>query len=97
VGDQPYFFSWFLPFGLTADSDIQVFRSFWSTKTLAGFALVMSILGTAIWCARRAELRPIAFGLLWFLIALAPCAVMPLAEVETTIGCFCRSSAYHLL
>ena len=77
-----YFVSWFLPIGLTADSDVQVFKSFWSTKTLGGFALVMSILGTAIWCARRAELRPIAFGLLWFLIALAPCALMPLAEVE---------------
>jgi tetratricopeptide (TPR) repeat protein len=77
-----YFLSWFLPLGLTADSDFQAFTSVWSAKALVGFAFVTALVGAAIWCARRARLRPVAFGLFWFLIALAPAAVMPLAEVE---------------
>jgi tetratricopeptide (TPR) repeat protein len=36
----------------------------------------------AAWCARYLPLRPVAFGLWWFLIALAPTSLFPLAEVE---------------
>jgi tetratricopeptide (TPR) repeat protein len=77
-----YFSSWFLPLGLTADSDFQAFPSLWTTRALAGFAFVIALLIAAAWCARRARLKPIAFGLFWFLISLAPAALMPLAEVE---------------
>ena len=33
-------------------------------------------------CARHERTRPIAFGLTWFLLALVPVALIPLAEVE---------------
>ena len=77
-----YFSSWFLPIGLTADTDRKPFASIWSVEALAGFVFVITLTAAAILCARHSRSRPIAFGLLWFLIALAPTAVMPLAEVE---------------
>jgi tetratricopeptide (TPR) repeat protein len=77
-----YFSSWFLPLWLTADSDRRALRSLLSAEAISGFAFVIALLVTAIWCARRPRLRPIALGLFWFLITLAPAAIMPLAEVE---------------
>jgi protein O-mannosyl-transferase len=77
-----YFLTWFLPLGLTADSDFQAFTSVWSLKALAGFLFVIALITGATWCARHLRLRSVAFGLFWFLIAIAPSALMPLAEVE---------------
>ncbi|MGH9627189.1 MAG: tetratricopeptide repeat protein, partial [Bryobacteraceae bacterium] len=77
-----YFSSWFLPLGLTADTDRKAFESLWSVEAIAGFAFVGALLAAALWCVRRPRLKPVAFGLFWFLIGLAPAAAMPLAEVE---------------
>jgi tetratricopeptide (TPR) repeat protein len=77
-----YFCSWFLPLGLTADSDRKTLGSLWSVEALAGLAFVFTLAAAAAWCARHSRFRPVAFGLFWFLIALVPAAVMPLAEVE---------------
>lgn len=77
-----YFGSWFLPVGLTADSDRSVFATAWTPEALGGFVFVGALCVMAVCCRRTASTRPISFGLLWFLLTLVPVAVMPLAEVE---------------
>lgn len=71
----------FLPAGLSADSDWSVLSSPWDVRVLAGLAL-LAFSGWAAWrTAKRAVTRPIAFGIIWFWIGLVPSAVVPLAEV----------------
>jgi tetratricopeptide (TPR) repeat protein len=48
---------------------------------MAGYLFVAGLLGVAMYASRRREMRPIAFGILWFFLALLPTSVMPLAEV----------------
>jgi tetratricopeptide (TPR) repeat protein len=63
------------------DTDLQPFASF-SAHAFLGF-LFLALLLTAAWfTARRPVLRPISYGLLWFLIASLPTSVYRLSEVE---------------
>jgi len=76
-----YFSAFFAPVHLTADTDWSVLSGLDDPRAWAGLAFVAA-LGFAIWfCARRQNLKPIAFGLIWFVLALLPTAWMPLAEV----------------
>jgi tetratricopeptide (TPR) repeat protein len=76
-----YFVSFFAPLHLSADSDWQPFTSAANGQALLGIAF-LTLIGAAIFfTARRGNLRPIAFGLIWFLAALFPTSWMPLAEV----------------
>jgi tetratricopeptide (TPR) repeat protein len=43
---------------------------------------VLALAAVAAWCAKRKETRPIAFGLVWFLVASLPTSLIALAEVE---------------
>ena len=77
-----YFISFFLPVRLSADTDLRPLSSAADPAALAGLAFLAVLLG-AIWLlSRRPESKPAAFGLAWFLIALVPAALVPLAEVE---------------
>ena len=71
----------FFPTGLTADSDWATLPSPWDARVLLGAALF----GGSLWIATRMAAarvtRPIALGIVWFWIALAPSAAVPLAEV----------------
>jgi hypothetical protein len=77
-----YFFSFFLPLWLTADSDMRPFASIFELRAMLGLAFLGATVSAIVMCARRAEFRPIAFGLSWFLLALLPISMFPLAEVE---------------
>lgn len=71
----------FVPAGLSADTDWRVLASPIDLRVLAGLAL-FSLSAWAAWCAARSRAtRPIAFGLFWFWIGLIPATVIPLAEV----------------
>jgi tetratricopeptide (TPR) repeat protein len=76
-----YFKSFFLPTELSADTDWTVVSGFFSTEAVIGFIFVIGLILLAIWASRRPVSRPISFGILWFLLALVPTAVTPLAEV----------------
>jgi hypothetical protein len=65
-----------LPIGLTADTDWTTFAHWYDTRAVAGYAF-LALLIVAI---RRAP-AAVAFGLLWFAIALLPTSMFPLAEV----------------
>jgi len=77
-----YFRTFLLPGNLSADTDLAPARSIWQGEVWLGFLFVSAIVALAMAAARRREWRPVSFGLWWFLLALAPTAVYPLAEVE---------------
>ena len=76
-----YFGSFFLPVHLNVDTDLQPFTGFTVPAVLG--ILFLAALGFAIWrTARTKSLRPISFGLLWFVVASIPTSVYRLSEVE---------------
>ena len=77
-----YCLEFFLPLGLSADTDRQPFQSIPDVNALAGFAFVAALVFAAFRLSRRRATRPIAFGLVWFLLAMLPTSLFPLAEVE---------------
>lgn len=77
-----YFGTFWLPVHLSADTDQGALSNPASTQALAGYGFLALVLLTAIFCAKRREWKPVSFGLCWFLIALAPTSLFPLAEVE---------------
>lgn len=77
-----YFRTFFIPTGLTADTDRVPFDSIFQDDALAGFLFAIALIVVAIRTMRQRETRPIAFGLFWFIVTLLPTSVFPLAEVE---------------
>ena len=72
----------FLPAGLTADTDWLPFVDWYDTRAIAGYLFVIALIGFAARASRSTETRAIAFGIAWFAIALAPTSsIFPLAEV----------------
>ncbi len=77
-----YFRTFFIPTGLSADTDRVPFARIFDGDALFGFVFLIGLIGIAIRATRRRETRPVAFGLFWFLLAVLPTSIFPLAEVE---------------
>src|ERR1035437_9384726 len=84
---QPYIFlvylkTFFLPTGLTADTDIYAFSNLKDIRIWIGIGVILFMLFLAYKFSRKKETIPISFGIIWFFIALAPSSsFVPLAEV----------------
>ena len=76
-----YFGALFLPTHLNVDTDLQPFTTL-TAPALLGFLFVALLVAAAWFTARSRALRPISFGLLWFLIASLPTSLYRLSEVE---------------
>ncbi len=76
-----YFVSFFLPLHLSADSDWTPLDSIMNIRAILGFLFVIFLIVVAWVSSNKEKGRPIAFGILWFFIALAPTSLVPLAEV----------------
>jgi tetratricopeptide (TPR) repeat protein len=81
-----YFVKFFAPLGLSADTDRVAFQTI-GPDAITGFLFIALVVGFLWWSLfgggkSRSELRPIAFGLVWFLAASLPTSWIPLAEVE---------------
>jgi tetratricopeptide (TPR) repeat protein len=76
-----YFTTFFAPLGLSADTDWTTLPSMLDIRFLTGSLFLAGLLATALATARTERLRPISFGILWFLISLLPTSLIPLAEV----------------
>jgi hypothetical protein len=76
-----YFLTFFAPFHLSADTDWTPLPSVLDLRFLAGILFLMALVAIAGFTAKRARLRPISFGLWWFLLTLLPTSLIPLAEV----------------
>jgi tetratricopeptide (TPR) repeat protein len=77
-----YFKTFFLPTELSADSDRQLVPNVFSETSVIGLAFLVGVVFAIRYSVRSRETRPVAFGLLWFLIALLPTSIFPLAEPE---------------
>ena len=75
-----YFKTFFWPVGISADYDLNPFTTTDDPRFWAGFAFVVVLATMSIFAARVNKTRVIGFGLLWFLIALLPTSLFPLAE-----------------
>src|SRR5438876_5610977 len=76
-----YFKTFFWPTGLSAVYDLKPFVTTGDTRFWIGLAFAVFISAAAIVTAIWRKTRMIGFGLLWFLIALLPTSLFPLAEV----------------
>jgi hypothetical protein len=76
-----YFKTFFWPTGLSAVYDLKPFVTTGDTRFWIGLAFAVVISAAAIVTAIWKKTRMIGFGLLWFLIALLPTSLFPLAEV----------------
>jgi tetratricopeptide (TPR) repeat protein len=76
-----YFKSFFLPTELSTDTDRSYVSNVFGIEALLGFAFVAALLAAAYVASRKRETKPIAFGIIWFITALLPTSLMPLAEV----------------
>jgi tetratricopeptide (TPR) repeat protein len=71
-----------LPMGLTADTDWTLLPHWYDTRLFAGLLGIGGLLGAAYWASLSTRLRPAAFGLAWFALALLPTSsVIPLSEL----------------
>jgi tetratricopeptide (TPR) repeat protein len=75
-----YFRTFFLPDGLNVDPRWHYVGPF-SPQALAGYLFVLGLLGAAVAASRTRSAKPVAFGILWFLITLLPTSLMPLLDV----------------
>jgi tetratricopeptide (TPR) repeat protein len=71
-----------VPVGLSADTDWRAVESVLDPRLAAGLAFVAAAVWLAVRASRTPATRPIAYGILWFFVALLPSSsVIPLAEV----------------
>jgi protein O-mannosyl-transferase len=83
---QPFIYAhyleqFFIPLKLSAQSDYVAFESIANPKALLGFIFLTVFIFTIYKTQFNIETKPIAFGLSFFLLALIPTTVIPLAEV----------------
>lgn len=87
LNTQPYIIwvyikTFFLPVNLTADTDLGLIKKFFDARVIFGIFIILVSLGIAYVTAKKRRTVPIAFGILWFFIALFPSSsVIPLSEV----------------
>ncbi|MHB8880791.1 MAG: tetratricopeptide repeat protein [Thermodesulfovibrionales bacterium] len=70
-----------LPVSLSADTDWRPLSSIADPRFFAGALFIAALIYAVLYAAKHRRTRPIAFGLLWFLITLLPTSLFPLAEV----------------
>jgi len=83
---QPYIYlhyvsMFLLPLQLSADTDWGTFKSITDPRAMIGFVFLASLIFTIFYTSQTKKYRPIAFGISWFLLALVPTTLVPLAEV----------------
>lgn len=76
-----YLKTFMLPTGLTADADLELIHEFLSPRVLWGLFVIAAMLAAAWAASRQRRFLPVAFGILWFYLALLPSSsIVPLAE-----------------
>ena len=83
-----YFKTFFWPLGISADYGLEPFVTASDARLWMGFAFVLFVGGAATVTVLFKKTRMIGFGLLWFLIALLPTSLFPLAEVMNDYRAF---------
>lgn len=67
-----YFVQSILPLGLSSDTGLDVFRSAADARLWVGLLFIIALVWVSVLASRTVKGRPVAFGLLWFLLASFP-------------------------
>jgi tetratricopeptide (TPR) repeat protein len=76
-----YWYNFLLPSNLVVDTDWTVVSSYTDDRVFAGLLFIAALVLLFVISSNRQSSRPVAFGIAWFLLALAPTSLMPFAEV----------------
>jgi len=77
-----YFYMLFFPVQLSADTDWKPLTTIWDIRFFIGCIFILALLAIAFITSKKEKLKPISFGIWWFLLALIPTSsIIPLAEV----------------
>lgn len=77
-----YALTFFLPVHLSADADWTPIANPLDVRVIVGVVFIVCAIGAAVAASSRKETRPIAFGVLWFFLALLPTSsLVSLSEV----------------
>lgn len=76
-----YWYNFLLPANLVADTDWALIKNYTDDQVFAGLLFMGALLISFIISIKKQSTRPVAFGLAWFLLSLAPTSLMPFAEV----------------
>lgn len=76
-----YVISLFFPLWLSIDADWGPLESVFDIRVLIGASFIGLLVYLIFLTSQKQKLRPICFGLSWFLLALLPTSLIPLAEV----------------
>jgi tetratricopeptide (TPR) repeat protein len=77
-----YFLTFFLPLSLSADTDWGTLRYIYDDRFLVGMVFIILMIYFAFKASVKKETKPVAFGIIWFFLALLPTSsFIPLAEV----------------
>jgi tetratricopeptide (TPR) repeat protein len=72
-----------LPIHMNGISTLRPVEHFWSPLAIAGDVTLAAVVYLAFALGRKSEWRAVAFGLWWFLVAMAPTAIVPQAQAES--------------
>jgi tetratricopeptide (TPR) repeat protein len=83
---QPFIFvhyvsQFFLPTKLSADTDWGTFEAITEPRAMIGFIFLAGLVFAVFYLSKFQKWRPVSFGLAFFLLALVPTTLVPLAEV----------------
>ncbi len=76
-----YFGEFILPLHLNVDTDLAPIDHF-DLRIVVGLLFLLVLLAAILITARRRNLFPVAFGLIWFVVTQLPTSLYPLSEVE---------------
>jgi len=77
-----YIGNFILPLNLSVDPDFSYFETIVNQKVLLSLLLIIALFVTAFVTSIKTNTRPIAFGILWFFITLAPTSsIIPFGQL----------------
>lgn len=77
-----YIANFILPIDLSVDSDFVTVTNYLNHRVVFSTLFLISLIITAIYSSTKQKLKPIAFGLFWFFIALAPTSSLnPMGQI----------------
>lgn len=77
-----YFLAFFFPVNLSADTDWVSFTNIFDERAIVGYVFILALIIIILKMSKEVRTRPVAFGLIWFILALLPTSsIIPLAEV----------------
>ncbi|WP_295670301.1 tetratricopeptide repeat protein [uncultured Mucilaginibacter sp.] len=77
-----YFYEFFVPTSLSADTDWKLLPSVWDIRFFAGCIFILGMIVAAFYTSKKKRLRPVSFGITWFFLTLVPTSsIIPLGEV----------------